>query len=220
MANVPLVDHAIARVHAVTTSVAVNVHHGRDLMESHLAGRVHLSCEDDRPLGTAGALGALRDWVAGRPTVVVNGDSWTAAGLGGLDALVAGWDGGCIRILVVGGGELRSNSKVAGALMPWPDVEALSPEPSGLYERVWREAAVAGRLETVAFDRPFFDCGTPAAYLAANLTASGGDSVVGPGAVVEGELDESVVWPGAVVRRGEHLRHAIRAHERMTVLVR
>ncbi|MBA2280763.1 MAG: NTP transferase domain-containing protein, partial [Acidimicrobiia bacterium] len=79
--GVPLVDLALARLAAVTTSRAVNVHHGRALLESHLHGRVHLSFEEDRALGTAGALGHLRDWIAGRPTLVVNGDAWCPAPL-------------------------------------------------------------------------------------------------------------------------------------------
>ena len=57
-------------------------------------------------------------------------------------------------------------------------------------------------------------------FLAANLAASGGESVVGDGARVEGSLTRSVVWPGAEVRRGEVLVDAIRADARTTVLVR
>jgi NDP-sugar pyrophosphorylase family protein len=218
--NHPLVDHAIARMETVTSSVAVNIHHGRDLMESHLAGRVHLSVEEPVPLGTAGALGALRDWIAGRPVVVVNGDSWTPRDGCGLDALLAGWDGGRTRVLVEGGGELRPASRVVASLMPWSVVERLPAEPSGLYETAWRASAANGGLETVAYDGVFFDCGAPASYLGANLAASGGSSVIGPGAIVDGTLAECVVWPGAVVRAGEHLTRAIRAHDRMTVLVR
>ena len=79
-----------------------------------------------------------------------------------------------------------------------------------------------GSLEVVPLDAglPCVDCGTPADYLRANLTWSGGSSVVGAGAVVEGRIHESVVWPGAVVRSTERLTHAIRAHEHMTVVVR
>ena len=43
-------------------------------------------------------------------------------------------------------------------------------------------------MEVVRHDGPFVDCGTPAQYLAANLAASGGESVVEPGAVVDGVL--------------------------------
>ena len=47
----PLVDHAIDRFAVVTDSIAVNIHAGRDMLESHLAGRVHLSFEEKEALG-------------------------------------------------------------------------------------------------------------------------------------------------------------------------
>jgi hypothetical protein len=109
---------------------------------------------------------------------------------------------------------------VLAALHPWADVERLEPEPSGLYERSWRGHAGAGTLDLVPYDGEFHDCGTPRRYLAANLAASHGDSVVGAGAVVDGVIERTVVWPGAIVRARERLRDAIRADERTTVLVR
>jgi N-acetyl-alpha-D-muramate 1-phosphate uridylyltransferase len=222
VANVPLVDLAIERLTSVVgdpdeEAVAVNVHAGREAMEQHLTGRVHLSVEEEQPLGTAGALGHLRDWLAGRPALIVNGDTWCP---GSLEPFVSDWDRRRIRLLLVGTDELGPRSRVAGALMPWPDLAVLEDEPSGLYELSWARAAEEGRLEVVHHDGPFVDCGTPSDYLAANLAASGGQAVIGPGAVVEGEVVRSVVWPGAVVRSGEILTHAIRADARTTVLVR
>ena len=79
--NVPLVDAAIERARRVTPAVAVNVHHGRALLEAHLAGRVHLSIEADRALGTAGGLANLRTWLAGRAALVLNADAWHEADL-------------------------------------------------------------------------------------------------------------------------------------------
>ena len=217
--GVPLVDLAVERVRAVTDAVAVNVHHGRPAMEAHLAGRVHVSVEEEEALGTAGALGHLRPWIDGRPTVVVNGDAWTAAAIA---PLLDGWDGRRIRVLTVGGAEVGPTMRIAGALLPWADVEGLAAAPSGLWEVSWAAAAAAGRVEAVPVPpgTPFVDCGSPAAYLAANLAASGGESVVDPTAVVDGHVERSVVWPGAVVRRGERLTDAIRVGDRMTVLVR
>lgn len=201
------------------TSVAVNVHHGRDLLESHLAGRVHLSIEEPEALGTAGALGALRDWIAGRPTLVVNGDTWCPTPA---KDLLDGWDGERIRVLVHGGTELIDGVKVAGAVMPWSAVKKLEPVPSGLYQSSWRAANLAGQVEVVSLDErePCVDCGTASEYLRANLAWSGGESVIGKGAVIEGTVTESVVWPGAVVHLEERLHRAIRAHDRMTVIVR
>jgi NDP-sugar pyrophosphorylase family protein len=223
----PLVDHAIDRFAGVTDSVAVNIHAGRELLESHLAGRVHLSFEDDEALGTAGALGHLRDWIARRPVLVVNGDTWCPRNV---DALLDGgdsgdgtdgWDGERIRVLVVGTDSFRAGVPVAGALMPWRDVAGIPAEPRGLTP-IWLRAAEVGRVEPVRLDDgiPWADCGTPARYLAANLQWSGGKSVIGADAVVDGRIERSVVWPGAVVRRQEHLVDAIRADDRITVLVR
>ena len=48
---------------------------------------------------------------------------------------------------------------------------------------------------------------------------SGGESVIGEGATVDGIVERSVVWPGSHVAASEHLMDAIRAGAR-TVLVR
>ena len=215
--NVALVDTAIERVRTVTPEVAVNVHHGREALVEHLGDRVHVSVEEEQALGTAGAVGHLRGWIDGRAAVIVNADGWCQ---GGLDRLVDGWDGERIRILVPGGGPFAARSMIAGSLLPWAIAQGLAAEPSGLYEAVWRDALADDRLETVPFDGPFVDCGTPAAYLAANLLASGGESVVAPGARVEGRLVRSVCWEDAVVERDEVLVDAIRFSPRGTVLVR
>lgn len=217
VAGVPLVDLAVERVRTVTDRVAVNLHYGRQRLTDHLDGRAHLSIEHDRVLGTAGALGHLREWIAGSPTVVVNADAWCP---GGLERLVEGWDGVRVRVLVPGGGSFGPRLPVAGALMPWSAVEPLVAEPSGLYEASWAPADAVGALEVVRHDGPFVDCGTPADYLAANLAASGGRSVIGAGAVVEGEVDRSVVWDGAQVSAGERLVGAVRTTGGATVLVR
>jgi NDP-sugar pyrophosphorylase family protein len=223
--NTALVDHAIARVSTATSTVAVNAHHGLAQMEQHLVARtdpeVHLSIERQQALGTAGALGQLREWIDGRPVLATNADAWLTTDLA---PFVEGWDGERIRLLVV---EDRArpdfgSARYCGvALMPWADVSGLEPAPSGLYELVWRYAFELGRLDLVDHDGPFVDCGTPADYLRANLLASGGKSVIGPGALVEpaAVLERCVVWPGAVVRAGERLVDAVRTPE-VTVLIR
>jgi CTP:molybdopterin cytidylyltransferase MocA len=216
----PLVDHAVARVRAVTGDVAVNVHHGRDQLEAHLdghpAGDVHLSIEEHEALGTAGALGHLRDWIAGRPVVVVNGDTWTDADLA---AVLDGWDGERCRLLVAGDAR-GPRPRLAGALLPWREVEGLAPVPSGLWELRWAAADEAGRLQRIEVAARFVDCGTPASYLAANLAASGGAPVVGAGAEVLGTVERTVVWPGLRVASSERLVDAIRYAPGRTVLVR
>ena len=219
VANVPLVDGAIAHVRTLTAAVAVNVHHHRHQMEAHLhdLGGVHLSIEHEQPLGTAGAVGHLRDWIDGRPTLIHNSDTWHAADLH--RDLLDGWDGERIRLLVVPptngmAPDFDDGTVFAGiSLNPWTDVARLEPEPTGLWEVCWRQADAEGRIERIPYDGPWFDTGTPTSYLAANLAASGGCSVIAPDAHVAEDADvvRSVVWPGATVHAGERLHEQIRA---------
>ena len=221
--GVPLLDQALARAFAVTSSVSVNVHHRRDQLVAHVQGAwpgVHLSVEEPEALGTAGALGHLRGWIDGRGVLVLNADAWHRADV---EALVSGWDGERARLLTVSDpdrGTWGDRRYVGAAVLPWNHVRGLPDAPAGLWEVSWRHLTPGDGLELVAYDGPFFDCGTPADYLAANLTASGGRTVVGDGAVVEGRADESVVWAGARVERVERLWRAIRATGGVTVLVR
>jgi NDP-sugar pyrophosphorylase family protein len=219
----PLVDLALDQVEAVVgrgpDRVAVNAHAHRHQVEEHLGGRVHVSVEEPEALGTAGAVAHLRPWLDGRPALVVNGDAWCPGDLG---PLVDGWDRERVRVLVASDPSLPlgPGTRVLGSLLPAADIAALPDGVAGLTRVGWPQAAAAGRLEQVGGERPFVDCGRPAGYLAANLAASGGRSVVGEGAEVAGTLERSVVWPGGVVRRGEHLVDAIRVGEWLTVLVR
>jgi NDP-sugar pyrophosphorylase family protein len=209
--NVPLVDRAIEWASRVTNAVAVNVHNGRAMMEKHLAGRVVLSIEEPRILGTAGALGALREWIGGRHVLVLNADAYHEDGL---KTLTEGWSGETIRLLAQDQGtasDFDTRRYVGAALIPWNVVRAFEPAPSGLFDECFRPRWERGELELVDSDAPFIDCGTVGGYHAANMAASGGKNVVGEGAVVEGFIERTVVWPGARVHRGERLRDAIRA---------
>jgi hypothetical protein len=221
--NRALVDWALDRVMPHCDGVAVNIHHHRDAMMRHLDGRgLHLSVEAPAALGTSGALGKLRDWIAGRPVLLTNADAWEPNGDQSLGRLLAGWDGERPRLRcgpVSGGPDFGNLRYLGSALLPWWCVAELKPEPGGLYEVSWQHLYERGALDLVVSpgERPV-DCGTPADYLAANLTASGGRSVVGEGAVVEGQLVRSVVWPGSRVASDERLVEAIRA-ESLTVQV-
>jgi hypothetical protein len=247
--NEPLVDLALGRAARVLDaagasaggeSMAVNVHHGRDALVDHLAGRVVVSVEDEVALGTAGGVGNLRGWIAGRDVLVANADAWLG---GAVDAFADGWDRERVRLLCVpasgGRGDFGTACYAGMCLLPWAQVERLGSEPSGLYEVLWRGEWEAGRLDLVVVDTPFLDCGTPADYLRANLyeaarsdagslvapgavVATGSSvtrSVIGAGAEVRGEVADAVVWPGSVVHTGERLLGGIRAGQ-LTVLVR
>ncbi len=217
VADVPLVDRAIARLSPYVEDVAVNVHHHRVSMERHLARRTHLSVEEPQALGTAGALGHLREWVAGRDVLVTNADAYLS---GTLEPLVRDWDHASPRLLVMHVGapaDFGEERYVGACLLPWRHVERLEPVPSGLYEVMWRDCATRRDISFARHDGTAIDCGTPRDYLMANLHASGGRSVVGAGAEVHGELVRSVVWPGCVVEPGERLVEQIRADDGLTV---
>ena len=81
---------------------------------------------------------------------------------------------------------------------------------------LWRAEGEHGGLELVTLeeagaDDVAVDCGTPSDYLAANLHAGGGRSVVDPSAVVEGTVERCVVWDGAYVAPHERLVEVVRA---------
>jgi N-acetyl-alpha-D-muramate 1-phosphate uridylyltransferase len=234
--NVPLLDLALARVETLSiTEVAVNASYLADQVVTHIGTRAHLSVEADGPLGTAGALGQLRDWIDGRGVLVANADAYLSPDdVGGF---VDGWDGRTVRLLGVPTTPDDVNRfgahKFAGmSLLPWHRVKDLPAEPSALVGTVWRPAESAGELEVVPYDGMYLDTGTPADYLAANLDAAGEGnlvapgatvtgrcerSVVGAGAMVAGDLTRSVVWPGGRVEAGEHLVDAVRAGADLTV---
>ncbi|MGA4730031.1 nucleotidyltransferase family protein [Micromonospora taraxaci] len=237
--NVPLLDRALARLAGLGLTgpdrVAVNACYLGDQVVAHVGDRAHLSVEVGDPLGTAGGVANLRDWIDGRPVLVGNADAYLAdpAAAPGPDvaALLDGWDGHTVRLL----GQPAANPTAPGtfdghcftgfSLLPWRLVRDLPVVVSDLVRVLWRPAEAADALEVVPYPGTFFDTGTPADYLAANLHAAAGDtlvdpsarvtgrcveSVVGAGAQVDGDVLRSVVWPGATVRAGERLVDVIR----------
>jgi MurNAc alpha-1-phosphate uridylyltransferase len=224
VAGRPLVDLALDRLAGVAgdgpAHLAVNAHHHADQVARHCSGRATVSIEAPVALGTAGGVAALRDWLDGRDVLVTNADAYLPGELTFAD----GWDGARCRLLctpVHGTGrpdfvtpDGRGVRYVGACLLPWDAVRTLPPQPTGLYEVLWRDAHARGELDLVVGDAVAIDCGTPADYLAANLHASGGESVVGAGATVLGRLDRCVVWDGAYVGPGETLREVVRAGTR------
>jgi NDP-sugar pyrophosphorylase family protein len=216
-----LLDWALDALGPAVGAVAVNVHHRADQIVGHLGASaagsgVHVSHEEDRALGTAGAIGHLRTWLDGRGALVVNADTWQRADLA---AFVAEWDGERVRLLTDSPLPFGPRSGVVASILPWSIAQRLTATPGGLWELVWHGELELGRLDAVHHRGPVIDCATPADYLRANLTWSGGSPVIGDGAVIEGSVVRSVVWPGATVAPGEVLVDAIRADGR-TVLVR
>jgi MurNAc alpha-1-phosphate uridylyltransferase len=216
--NVPLLDLAIASVLPHAKDVAVNVHYRADDVRAHLAGSgVHISDETRRLLGSAGAIGHLKDWVDGRPVLVRNSDAFLTSDL---RVLMEGWDGLHPRILGADRGrpsDFGTVHYVGACLLPARSAADLPDAFAGLYDLVWEPAWRAGSLEIVEADGECIDCGTPRDYLRANLAASGGASVVGANAVVEGDIDGVVVWDGGYVGRHERLRDCVRVGRDVTV---
>ncbi|HEX5534894.1 MAG TPA: sugar phosphate nucleotidyltransferase, partial [Actinomycetales bacterium] len=91
--GVPLVDLALERLEPFCGSgshaLAVNAHHHAEQVVAHIGERAFMSVEQREALGTAGALGALHDWLDGRDVLLTNADAYLA---GPLDELVDGWD--------------------------------------------------------------------------------------------------------------------------------
>ncbi len=239
--NLPLVDHALRRVAGLgLTEVAVNASYLGEQVVAHVGDRAHLSVEPDGPLGTAGGIGRLREWIDGRGVLVGNADAYLADPHRepGKDiaALLDGWAGETVRMLTlpVAPGDTGgfSGRRFAGfSLLPWRRVRELRPEPADLVT-MWRAAEAAGELELIPYEGLYIDTGTPADYLSANLHAAGGatlidpsatvtghvqEAVIGAGAVVRGHVTRCVVWPGAEVGPGETLTDCIRAGDHLTV---
>lgn len=159
-----LLDAALARVRAVVPisfeTVTVNAHWLAEQIAAHLGDRVHLSIEEPEALGTAGAVGAIRDWLGDRDLLVANGDVWWS-GMPDLQSFVDEWDRVRPRLLVVADDErpdFEGRWRFAGlSLLPALAARGLEPVPSGLYERVWSR----GPIDLVPADITFIDCGTP-----------------------------------------------------------
>ena len=163
--GVPLLDLAIERLRPHVEEIAVNAHWLHEQLENHLAGRdVHLSVEEPEPLGTAGALGQLREWIDGRDVLLTNADAWYSEPPPPLR-------GPRMQLLAVDTGSAADFDDwlYAGTcFMPWSAVEKLEPVPTGLYEVCWRDAWQTGDLEFVPYTGRFIDCGTPEDYAEVN----------------------------------------------------
>ena len=158
-----LLDAALSRVGAVvpisSETVTVNAHWLAEQIAAHVGDRVHLSIEEPEALGTAGAVGAIRDWLDGRDLLVANGDVWWSD-VADLRSFVDEWDRERPRLLVVRDEErpdFEGRWRFAGfSLLPAAAARGLAPVPSGLYEEVWSR----GPIDLVPADITFIDCGT------------------------------------------------------------
>lgn len=173
-----LLEAALERVAQVVplspTNAAVNAHWLADQIVEAVGARAHMSIEEPEALGTAGAVGLLRDWLGGRDVLITNGDAWYDDGLD-VSAFVDGWDGERPRLLVVEDvdrPDFDGHWRFAGlSLLPGRIAQTLEPVPSGLYEEVWSKTAV----DLVPTDATFIDCGTAADLAKARALAAEGE---------------------------------------------
>lgn len=171
-----LLDLALDRVASVVPvdpwHVAVNAHWLAERIAAHVGDRAHLSVEQPEALGTAGAVGQVRDWLADRDLLITNGDAWYDAAPD-LSLFVETWDRERPRLLVVhdeGRVDFEGRWRFAGAsLLPWSLAATLEPVLSGLYEAVWSK----GPVDLVPTDVTFVDCGTPEDLALARCLAGG-----------------------------------------------
>ena len=247
----PALAHVVQAVlRAGASRVVVNAHHRasdvRDFAEAH-AG---VSVSDERELlGTAGGVHRARTLLGAGDVLVWNGDillfaspPLDVAGLVASHAPSTGatlvvrpgpWGTGNVGIdaegkivrlrrVTVREGE-ASGGEFLGIHVLGAALRAKLPERGCLVGDVYIPALHAGaELSAFTTEIPFYDIGTVASYLDANLAwlaargdtswiaagasiASGVDprgSVIGAGATVTGEglLDRCVVWPGAHAR--------------------
>lgn len=171
-----LLDGALDRVAQVLpldpADVAVNAHWLAAQIVAAVGERAHISLEEPEALGTAGAVGQLRNWLAGRDVLIANADAWYGGAVD-VTGFVEGWDRQRPRLLVVPANADRPDFdgkwRFAGlSLLPGSAAQTLEPVPSGLYERVWSKTDV----DLVPTDATFIDCGTPAELAIARSMAA------------------------------------------------
>lgn len=155
-----LLDLAIQSLPLPPSDVMVNASYLAAQIQGHLGSTgVQVSFEPE-PLGSAGAVGAIKQWVGERGLMIRNADMW-------FDAvpkeLWADWSGERPRLLVQETGrpaDFGTQRFLGWSLLPARDVMALQPVRSGLLDLVWRPALERGALELVVFEGLAIDCGT------------------------------------------------------------
>jgi NDP-sugar pyrophosphorylase family protein len=246
----PMLDYALALVrrhgHA---DVLVNAHHQWQQIAAWAERNgVALQVELPDVLGTGGGLRAALEGLD-EVVTIVNADTLVDVDLGGLEASVP--PGGAAMLLRehpdwqqygrverdAAGRVVRILDRVVGDGIPGTHFtgihamhrDAVARIPPGFqtvidtaYAALLAEGNVAAYLEP---GLTWFDIGTPAAYLAANLAVLRGEirtaldpwsrgerrgsSWVGEGAVIEGEIHECVVGAGAHVPTGASLSRCV-----------
>lgn len=205
-----LLERAVATVRPYVEDIALNVSGHADWFAANTPPGVTTFDEGADPLGTAGGVYNMRDWIDGRDVVVLNSDSVV---FGDVGDFIDGRDQAPTRLLVTldrGSPDFDDLWRFVGlSTMTSATIAEIGPDTEDLYRDLWKGQLSDGEVDLVPFSGLAIDAGTPANLLAANLVASGGRSVVEPGASVHGTVEQCVVLAGADVRADEHLRLCI-----------
>ena len=202
-----LLDRAVGVLRPLVDAVAVNVSGHADWFAAHVPADVTVFEEGADPLGTAGGLHNMRDWIADRDVVVLNADSVL---FGDVGEFVAGRADAPTRLLVTldrAAPDFDGLWRFVGlSTMTNATVTEIGADTEDLYRDLWKRQLADGEVDLVPFTGLAVDTGRPADLLAANLVASGGTTVAEPGATVTGAAEQCLVLDGARVPGGDHLR--------------
>ena len=202
-----LLERAVDVVRPFVDEIALNVSGHADWFAAHVPPGVTTFEEGSEPLGTAGGLYNMQEWIGDRDVVVLNADSVL---FGDVADFIGGRDQAPTRLLVTldrASPDFDSLWRFVGlSTMNQATIARIGPDTEDLYRDLWKRQLADGEADLVPFTGLAIDAGTPANLLAANLVESGGRTVVEPGASVEGTADQCVVLTGGEVRAGEHLQ--------------
>jgi MurNAc alpha-1-phosphate uridylyltransferase len=205
-----LLDRAVDVLRPFVDEIAVNVSGHTDWFAAHVPPGVQMFEEGPDPLGTAGGLYNMQEWISGRDVVVLNADSVL---FGDVADFVGGRDQAPTRLLVTldrASPDFDGLWRFVGlSTMDRATLARIGPDTEDLYRDLWKGQLAEGQVRLVPFTGLAIDAGTPANLLAANLVASGGSTVVEPGATVDGTAEQCLVLAGGEVPAGTHLQRCI-----------
>lgn len=205
-----LLGRALDVLRPIVDEIALNVSGHSDWFAAHVPADVTVFEEGAEPLGTAGGLYNMREWIGDRDLVVLNADSVL---FGDVADFIGGRDRAPTRLLVTldrASPDFDGLWRFVGlSTMDRATVARIGPDTEDLYRDLWKRQLADGHAVLVPFTGLAIDTGTPADMLAANLIESGGITVVEPGASVQGVAEQCLLLAGAEVREGEHLRLSV-----------
>jgi N-acetyl-alpha-D-muramate 1-phosphate uridylyltransferase len=205
-----LLDRAVDLLRPFVDDISLNVSGHADWFATHVPPGVQMFEEGSEPLGTAGGLYNMREWIGDRDVVVLNADSVL---FGDVTDFIAGRDQAPTRLLVTvdrAAPDFDGMWRFVGlSTMDRATLARIGPETEDLYRDLWKRQLADDEVELVPFTGLAIDGGTPADLLAANLVESGGSTVIEPGAAVDGIAEQCLVLAGGEVRAGTHLQRCI-----------